>query len=207
MLNLPTTIPIFPLNGVLLLPNGNLPLNIFEPRYISLLKYAQKKDKLIGMIQTKANETDLYSIGCVGEINSITKVDDKKYLINLHGLARFIIINELKTNNKFRVFNVKYDSLNENFFKFKQRDFDKKKFLEKINFYFKKKGLTLDTVTLEKIDDKYLIIMISMACRFNDNEIQLLLESKNINHLANILISLLDFSIYQHNNYPDDSIN
>ena len=133
------TLPIFPLNGVLLFPNGNLPLNIFEPRYISLLKYAQRKDKLIGMIQPKANATDLYSIGCVGEINSITKVGDKKYLINLHGLARFIIISELRTKNKFRVFNVKYDNLNENFFKFTQRDFDKKKFLEKIYYYFKKK--------------------------------------------------------------------
>ena len=201
------TLPIFPLNGVLLLPNGNLPLNIFEPRYISLLKYAQRKEKLIGMIQTKTNKTDLYSIGCVGEINSLTKVADKKYLINLHGLARFIIINELKTDSKFRVFNVKYDNLNESFLDFKQKDFDKKKFLEKTNFYFKKNGLTLDTGTLGKIDDKYLIIMISMACRFNDNEVQLLLESKNINHLANILITLLDFSIHKHNNYLDDSIN
>ena len=207
MINLPNTLPIFPLNGALLLPNGNLPLNIFEARYVAMLKYAQSKDKLIGMIQTKENKKELYSLGCVGEINSFTKINNERYLINLHGLARFLIIKELTTNNKFRIFNVKYDNLNENFFDFKQQSFSKKKFLEKIIIYFQKKGLTLNTKALEKINDKNLIIMISMACPFNNNEKQLLLESKNINDLANALITLLDFSIYQHYNYQDESIN
>ena len=172
-----------------------------------MLKYARSKDKLIGMIQTKENEKELYSLGCVGEINSFTKINDERYLINLHGLARFFIINELTTNNKFRIFNVKYDNLNEKFFEFKQKDFNKKKFLKKIIIYFQKKNLDLDTKTLEKIDNKSLIIMISMACPFNNIEKQLLLESENINDLVNILITLLDFSIYQHVNHQNESIN
>ena len=83
------TIPIFPLSGVLLLPSGNLPLNIFEPKYIAMVNYALKHNKLIGMIQPKPNDSKkLFKVGCVGQITTFSETDDNRYILNK--LAEFL---------------------------------------------------------------------------------------------------------------------
>ena len=101
-------IPVFPLSGAFLLPSGNLPLNIFEPRYVDMVDYAFKKNKLIGMIQPKnQNSTELFKIGCIGKITSFSETQDKRYLINLYGLSRFKIIKEVQNEKKFKTFEIK----------------------------------------------------------------------------------------------------
>ena len=196
------TIPIFPLGGALLLPSGNLPLNIFEPRYISMVNYALKNNKLIGMIQPKNNQSkDLFKIGCVGEITTLSETKDKGYIISLKGLSKFQIKNEIKHNKKFRLFDVEYEKTNSNFNKFDNKLFNKRQFLEKINFFFNKKGFVADLKSFDKIKNESLVIMVAMICPFSNNEKQALLECKNINTLANTIISLFDFAINQTNDY------
>ncbi len=196
------TIPIFPLSGALLLPSGNLPLNIFEPRYISMVKYALNNNKLIGMIQPKYNDSkELFDVGCMGEITTFSETKDKGYIISLRGLSKFNIKNEIKHDKKFRLFNVEQDRFKSNYNKFNNKTFNKSKFIEKINFFFKKKGFDADLKSFYQINNESLVIMVAMICPFSNNEKQALLECENINTLANTIISLFDFEINQINGH------
>lgn len=199
-------IPIFPLSGALLLPFGNLPLNIFEPKYISMVNYALSHDKLIGMIQPKVDGlNELYKIGCVGKITSYSETNDNRYLINLKGVVKFEIQKEINHYEKFKLYNVKYDELHSDFYKFNDNLFNKKLFIKKLKCFFEKKNLIIDWSSLEKIEDKLLIITIAMISPFKPNEKQALLECKNMNRLVDTIISLFDFSINQKSYY--ESIN
>ena len=196
------TIPIFPLAGALLLPSGDLPLNIFEPRYISMINYALEHNKLIGMIQPKYNDSkELFKIGCVGEITNLRETKEKGYIISLKGLSKFKIENEIKHDKKFRLFDVEYEETSSNFNKFDNKLFNKRQFLEKINFFFEKKGFIANLKSFDQIKNESLVIMIAMICPFSNNEKQALLECENINTLANTIISLFDFEINQTNGY------
>ena len=99
--DLPHLIPIFPLSGALLLPNGELPLNIFEPRYIAMTKAALSGDRLIGMIQPCGCSDELYQTGCAGRISSFQETDDKRFLITLTGVCRFTFKDKTKTPDGF----------------------------------------------------------------------------------------------------------
>ena len=199
------TIPIFPLNGVLLLPGGNLPLNIFEPRYLDMIDYAFKHEKLIGMIQNKKNDSeDLFDVGCIGKISSYTETEDNRYIINLSGFSRFNILKEVKVDQKFRICEVDFNE-EKYFFEFDKTNFDKNSFIKKVNRYLSDNGMAADIESVTKIDDKSLITMVAMVCPFDANEKQMLLESKNIDDLLSILISLMDFS--NSNIYQNKSIN
>ena len=199
------TIPIFPLNGVLLLPGGNLPLNIFEPRYIEMIDYAFKHEKLIGMIQNKNNDSeDLFDTGCIGKISSYTETEDNRYIINLSGFSRFKILKEVKIDQKFRMCEVDF-SEEKYFFEFDKTNFNKDSFIKKVNSYLSDNGMATDIESVTKIDDKSLITMVAMVCPFDASEKQMLLESKNIDDLLSILISLMDFS--KSNIYQSKSIN
>ena len=109
----PNKIPIFPLTGVIFFPKTNLPLNIFEKRYLDLVDDCMKTNKLMGMVQSKKNVNDVYSVGCLGKISDFKKADDGRVLINLTGLTRFEIKDEINTSNLYRVFNVKYDKFSQ----------------------------------------------------------------------------------------------
>ena len=122
---LPKKIPIFPLSNFIIFPRTSVPLNIFEPRYIDMINDSMKSNKLIGMIQPMNSggvdniRPDVYKIGCLGKITSFRETEDGRYLIELKGLIRFEILNELKTDKKYREFEI-------NFEKF-QNDLDVKK--------------------------------------------------------------------------------
>ena len=196
------TIPIFPLSGALLLPSGNLPLNIFEPRYISMVNYALSHNKLIGMIQPKNNDSkELFNIGCIGKITTYNETENNTYIISLKGLTKFQIKTEIKHDKKFRIFDVEYDETKSNFNQFNDKLFNKYKFIEKINFFIKKRGFVANINSFDQINNKTLVIMVAMICPFSNNEKQALLECENINVLANSIISLFDFEINQVNDY------
>ena len=108
----PIKIPIFPLNGVIYFPKTNLPLNIFEPRYLDLINDSIKKDKLIGMVQSKSDGSEVYNVGCLGKINEMQKTKDGRMLVNLTGLTRFEIVKEIENEKQYREFEVKYQKFN-----------------------------------------------------------------------------------------------
>ena len=113
MKKFPDIIPIFPLNGVIYFPKTNLPLNIFEKRYLDLINDAYNKDKLMGMVQAKKNSNDVYEVGCLGKISDFQKSKDGRILINLTGISRFKILKEITTKKLYREFQVDYQSFEE----------------------------------------------------------------------------------------------
>ena len=197
------TIPIFPLEGVIFFPNTNLPLNIFEDRYISMVDYAFSKDKKIGIIQTKENNDEIFNIGCIGKINIFNETNDGRYIINLVGLNHFKIIKELITKEKFRIFQVNINKNDQ--FDSNKINFDKSILLNKFRIFFQNKSSDFSFDSIQNIKSSDLIKLIAMVCPFAVSEKQMLLESNNINILAQNLSVLLDFYINDVNN--DKTIN
>ena len=113
MKKFPTIIPVFPLSGVIYFPKTNLPLNIFEQRYLNLVNDAYNKDKLFGMVQSKRENDNVYEIGCLGKISDYQKSQDGRILINLTGISRFKILKEISNNKLYREFQVSYESFEE----------------------------------------------------------------------------------------------
>ena len=113
MKNFPNIIPVFPLSNFIIFPRTTVPLNIFEPRYIEMINDSMKLNKLIGMIQpislnNQSKKPKLHQVGCLGKITSFTETDDGRYLIELKGIIRFKVINEIQTEKKYRIVNVDY---------------------------------------------------------------------------------------------------
>ena len=190
---LPKIIPIFPLSGALLLPKGNLPLNVFEPRYIGMIDFAMKNEKMIGMIQEKKNSPktkDLYSTGCLGRINQYSETNDGRYLINLSGVIRFNIVKEEKTSEKFRKIKVSYlkfkHDLTSNF----ENSFDRKIFLNEVRTYLAKNNIEVDWNIIQTVSKTILITTLASICPFSDAEKQMILEYKNPNEIPKTMVSL-----------------
>ncbi|PPR47873.1 MAG: Lon protease [Alphaproteobacteria bacterium MarineAlpha5_Bin9] len=206
MINLPSIIPVFPLAGAVLLPEGNLPLNIFEKRYIAMVDYALANKKLIGMIQTNAKDNNkLYNIGCLGKITSYSETDDNRYLINLRGVSKFKIINEINNDRGFRQFEVTYKRMDYKIDVNFDTDNMKALFINRVKNYLKSNDMVVEDSSLKKINYKNLLIMMAMICPFSVNEKQALLESKNINELSNKINTLFEFS--SKNTNSDETIN
>ena len=109
--DLPAELPVFPLTGVLLLPRGRLPLNIFEPRYLEMMDYALTGDRLIGMIQTSGAEGQrLAAIGCAGRMTSFSETDDGRYMVTLTGMSRFRLGAEVEGFTPFRRFHIDWQA-------------------------------------------------------------------------------------------------
>ena len=140
---LPTQIPIFPLSGVIYFPKTNLPLNIFEQRYLDLVNDTLKKDKLIGMIQSKKKAEELYQVGCLGKINDFQKSKDGRILINLMGLTRFEILEEEENSKLYREFKVNYKKFSLDL-KPTIEEINIEPLMEKTKIFFKKNGLLLN---------------------------------------------------------------
>ena len=113
MINLPKNIPVFPLPNFIIFPHITVPLNIFEPRYIEMIKDSMKLNKMIGLIQPKTNSInsvpELYNVGCLGEITNLKHTSNGNYLIDLHGLSRFRVIKEVKNNKLYRECEINFD--------------------------------------------------------------------------------------------------
>ncbi len=196
-------LPIFPLNGAVLFPGTNLPLNIFEDRYVDMIDFALSKDRKIGMIQS--NESNqIYSVGCVGKINSFNETSDGRYLISLQGLTCFEVQEEIETKKKFRSVKVKLvqNSLEENY---NFSDDERHDIVDKYKSYIKIKNLNLDLAEIENIELSQLIKFIAMVSPFKNIEKQALLETFDIKDFYSKLLSLIELEIASEN--PNKTIN
>ena len=209
---LPKKIAIFPLSNFIIFPKTSVPLNIFEPRYIDMINDSMRSNKLIGMIQPMNSGSadnirpDVYKIGCLGKITSFRETEDGRYLIELKGLIRFEILNELKTDKKYREFEV-------NFEKF-QNDLDVKK--EELKFtdlelifkdlksLFEKRGFIINWKELEKQSLDETINALAMASPFSLEEKQVLLEAKNLDIRKNKIAEIL--STYTHDLFNNTTL-
>ena len=140
MKNLPNTIPIFPLNGVIYFPKTNLPLNIFEQRYVDLVTDTYNKHKLMGMVQSQKNGNEVYKVGCLGKISDLRKIKDGRILINLTGITRFEILEEIENKKLYREFRVNYKNYEEDLKNLSVIP-NTEKLIDKAKIFFKKKKL------------------------------------------------------------------
>ena len=191
--------PIFPLNGAILFPNTNLPLNIFEDRYIDMVDYALSHGRLIGMIQTKKNK-DLFTIGCVGKITNFTETSDGRYQINLEGINRFKVKKVLETKHKFIMIDGQELDYNSNFKK--QTSELSTKLLSNFKNYLNIKKIEFNTSDFESLDALNLAKIICVISPLDHLTKQMLLEFNASDELCENLISVLEIEI---NNFGKSS--
>ncbi len=208
MNNLPKKLPVFPLSNFIIFPKTSVPLNIFEPRYIEMVNDSMKTNKFIGMVQPKNlgnqdNKIQLHEIGCLGKIANFKETGDGRYLIELKGIIRFKLINEVFSNKKYREFDISFndymDDLNDEKEDLKFSDLEL--IFKNLKTLFEKKGFIINWKELEKQSLDEIINALAMASPFTLEEKQALLEAKNLNVRKEKISKILTTYIFdQYNN-------
>ena len=196
MKKFPDTIPVFPLSGVIYFPKTNLPLNIFEERYLSLVNDAYNNDKLMGMVQSKKEGNSVYQIGCLGKISNLQKIKDGRILINLTGISRFKILEEVSNNKLYREVKVDYSNF-VNDIKDAKNVEDTRPLMDKAKTFFKRNGLLLNWKEFDKLDQSQKINTLSMIAPVTNEEKQKLLEAISMKEKINVLESIISFYLYE----------
>ena len=198
MNSLPKLLPIFPLSNFIIFPRTTVPLNIFEPRYIDMINDSMKTNKFIGMIQPKSNVDNsttpiLHDIGCLGKITSFKESSNGTYLIELKGLIRFEIINEIKSNKKYRECKVDFERFNHDLVNKKEelKFTDLELIFKDLKSLFEKRGFIINWKELEKQSLDETINALAMASPFSLEEKQVLLEAENLNTRKNKIAEIL----------------
>jgi Lon protease-like protein len=206
-IEMPGVIPIFPLPGALLLPRGQMPLNIFEPRYLAMVDDALRDGhRLIGMIQpdvAHASSTDkpsLYKIGCVGRITQLAESGDGRYLIELTGVARFRIEEELKVATPYRQCRVTYAPFADDFVARKgENAVDRAALLTALTDFLKANDLKADWEGIERAPNEALVNALSMMSPYGTAEKQALLEAPDLKTRAEVLIAITEIELAKKN--------
>lgn len=192
---LPETIPVFPLGGVLLLPRGMLPLNIFEPRYIAMVDEAITSHRLIGIIQPRDDDGTLYDIGCAGRIVSYNETNDGRYEIVLSGICRFKIARELDQKNGFRRAVPIWENYSHDLEPLDCLGVDRSRLNALLKEYFHINGLTCSWEAVEGASDEKLMTSLAMICPMDSKEKQALLEAGCCKERAQLFMTLLEMAI------------
>ena len=196
---LPRTLPVFPLAGVLLLPRGRLPLNVFEKRYLAMLDDALAGDRVIGMIQPSdptAGEPApaLYPVGCAGRITQFAESEDGRYLVTLSGVARFKVAEELPLLKGYRRVVPDWTQYTGDL-KSEGCSVDRSRLVALLQDYFRKNGLSANWEAVENAPDERLLTSLAMICPFAACEKQALLEAGCLADRAQIMMTLLEIAI------------
>ena len=202
--DLPKKIPVFPLSNFIIFPKTTIPLNIFETRYIEMINDSMSSNKLIGMIQplsqNSVNQEDinLHQVGCLGKIVSFKETEDNRYLIELKGLIRFEILNEIKSKKKYREYEVDFKRFNHDLDdkKEKLKFSDLKLIFKDLKTLFEKRGFIINWKELEKQSLDEIINALAMASPFSLEEKQVLLEAENLNIRKNKIAEILTTYTY-----------
>jgi len=197
--DIPNSIPLFPLDNVLLLPFGKLPLNIFEERYLDLVNDCFRSDKLMGMVQSKRENSLVYKVGCLGKISDYQETSDGRVLINLTGITRFEITKEITNKKKYREFEVDYEKFHKDILDKEniELSYNKSDFMDKIKRFFEKSGLMINWKEFEKLDESQKINTLSMIAPISNEEKQKLLETVSLNDKTNTLLNIIKFYSYE----------
>ena len=211
MKNFPKIIPVFPLSNFIIFPNTTVPLNIFEPRYLDMVNDSMKSNKLIGMIQPKNSRNKngipkLHDVGCLGKIMSFRETEDGRYLIELKGIIRFHIINEINSDKKYRSVEVDYKSFSNDLSDEKEKlNFsDLELIFKDLKSLFEKRGFIINWKALEKQSLDETINALAMASPFSLEEKQILLEAKSLDIRKNKIAEILKTYIFD--NYENTTL-
>lgn len=200
--DLPTVIPIFPLDSALLLPRGRLPLNIFEPRYLDMIADAKNGAGIIGMVQPRdskayaqAKSPEIYSVGCLGRMVEHTETDDGRILIALEGMVRFRVLQELETTTGYRQVSVSYDDFYGDASPDQPTPGGREVLVKNLKSFFKRLGIEADWKAVLSTPDEALINSVAMMCPFTGVEKQALLEAPSLTERAVVLNTLLELNL------------
>ena len=193
---IPSSIPLFPLENVLLLPFGKLPLNIFEERYINMVLDSLKTHRMIGIIQPKNNNNDFFMMGCIGKITSYIETPDYRLVLNLDGVCRFVLHERNLTPKGYYQANIDtsdyLDDLNS-----LEPMIDRNSLIQKYANFFKMKKLEIDKEVLAETSNLQLLSTLAMLAPFNKIDKQAILESPNVKERINTINSILDLNTFQ----------
>ena len=206
--DLPEVIPVFPLPGALLLPRGQMPLNIFEPRYLAMVDDAFRDGhRLIGMIQPyaahagPADEPPLFKVGCVGRITQFAESGDGRYLLELTGVARFRIEQELPVNTDYRQCRVTYSPFADDFIARKGEDaVDREAVIKALRAFMKANDLKADWEGIDQAPNEALVNALSMMSPYGAPEKQALLEAPDLKTRAELLVAITEIELAKKNN-------
>ena len=193
---IPNSIPLFPLDNVLLLPFGKLPLNIFEERYIKMTLDALKKNRMIGVIQPKNNNNELFQMGCIGKITSYIETPDYRIVINLEGVCRFIVHESNLTPAGYLQANIDFQDYMEDLNEI-EPTIDRTNLIQKYSNFFKMRKLDIDKEVLAETSNLQLLSTLAMLAPFNKIDKQAILESLNIMQRIETINSILDLNTFQ----------
>jgi Lon protease-like protein len=199
--SLPAVIPVFPLPGVLLLPQAQLPLNIFEPRYLAMTDDAIRTDRIIGMIQpadagaSLQGKPELRAVGCAGRITQFAETGDGRYLLTLTGIARFRIAGELDTVTPYRKCNVEYADFAADLEAPDYDGIDRTAIVDALKEFSKARNLRIDWRDIDKASNAMLINAMAMMGPFGPEEKQALLEAPDIKSRGDTLIAIIEIDL------------
>lgn len=218
--DLPRVIPIFPLTGALLLPAGKLPLNIFEPRYLAMVRDAlADNQRIIGMVQPRTPDLDdnrggseyggdepaLYKIGCAGRITSFNESEDGRYLLTLSGVCRFHIAEEMAGKDDYRRVIADFQRFSDDVCDPPVFEIDRDRLLLAVKEYFALHKIEISWDAIQATPDDKLITSLAMTCPFGPNERQALLETETAASRADLMIALLEMAILENSSTSDIS--
>lgn len=204
--DLPATIPLFPLSGVLLLPRTQLPLNIFEPRYLQLIDDALRGSRIIGLIQPDESATPdatadhpaLLSVGCAGRLTSYTETSDGRLVITLTGIVRFRLIEELETLTPYRQAKIDFaEYIDDLTPELGTEKVSRERLLEVLKEYLETSGLQADWRTIKLSTNETLVNSLSIISPYGPREKQALLEAKTLEDRNQMLIALTEVALQQ----------
>ena len=199
--DLPDTIPVFPLPGALLLPRGQMPLNIFEPRYLAMVDSALAGSRVIGMIQPQGDAPEgdrpsLYGVGCAGRLCQFAETGDGRYLVSLTGIARFALVEEVESPTAFRQCRVSFERFAADFrVRAGEDEVDRAGVLAALRKFTETTGLKMDWDGVEKTPNEALVNALSMLAPFGTREKQALLEAPDLKSRAETLIALTEIEV------------
>lgn len=198
--DLPETIPLFPLPGAIVLPRARLPLHIFEPRYVQMLKDCMKTEtRLIGMIQprpTPSGEPRLSAIGCAGRLTAFSETEDGRYMITLTGISRFRLREEVQGFAPYRRAKVDWTPFARDLGEAEpDPTLDREPFLALVGRFFLKEKLGTDWPSLREAEAEMLINALSMLCPFAPEDKQALLEAPSLTTRRETLVTLMEFAL------------
>ena len=206
--DLPQVIPVFPLPGALLLPRGQMPLNIFEPRYLAMIDDAMAdRHRLIGMIQPDTahpgpeDKPNLYKIGCAGRITQLAETGDGRYLIELTGVARFRIVDEPSVLTPYRQCSVDFRAFADDFVARKgEGAVDREELLKALSSFLKANKLNADWEGIEKAPNEALVNALAMMSPYGSADKQAMLEAPDLKTRAEILVALTEMELAKSSN-------
>ncbi len=213
--DLPASLPVFPLQGCILLPRSNLPLNIFEPRYLSMIDDVIAGSRIVGIVQPLGTQEEsptskghpLRQTGCAGRVSAFSETEDGRLLITLTGICRFDITGETRTSKPYRTCDVSFSAFEKDLVRgYGQNAVDWPKFLQVLKTYLESRKLTADWESIQRSPTELLINTLSMISPYGPEEKQALLEAPDLKVRSEVLMALAEMEIAAPGSGPGSSL-